>query len=137
VRGKRINKINENIINWVEATLTGPMTVEPLGKGVFNYQCHSNCVAEALEDSDNTEIIQVICKQSSHVYLHYIIFRGGKYLDPSIGWLVNHTRYFYLKTLGKDDWESIHHDFEQSQDHYFHKFTNWFDRNFLKIDRVL
>ena len=109
-------------------------------KGLFNYKCFHNAVQYATDNEGHSvvECVYIDWKQDyNDPILHYLNEKDGVYYETTLGYRSEFMDYYIIKTVPKEDWGGISILFENSLQVWLRKRTNWFDRNILKIDRVV
>jgi hypothetical protein len=88
---------------------------------------------------DNPEygVAQVIYTSGDKNILHYVNTKAGEYFETTLGHESQEHEYHLIKHIHKSDYEYIRGEFSRDLDVWLMQFTNWFDRNVLRIERVL
>lgn len=135
---KRKNSIDSQLCNELRATKTRFYCLPT--QGLFNFRCFDNCVQYAADNKDkNFKIFECIYINDKFPVLHYVVqdIDTQLYHEVTLGWHAEHLEYYMIREVPRQDWPNLGNIFEKSLNYWLYRYTNWFDRNILKIDRVL
>ena len=106
--------------------------------GLFNFRCYENAV-EYNRRYPEMEVIEVIYIDNGQPILHYINRNpvDGAYLETTLGWRAECLEYYFIRKVHRDDHRWVSGEFERGLDVWLYRFTNWFERNILRVKRVL
>ena len=106
--------------------------------GMFNFRCHENAT-EYQRQHPECGIVEVIYIDNGDPILHYINHNPetGEYLETTLGYRAEHLEYYKIRDIHPDDYRRTPAEFSRSLDSWLYQFTNWFERFFFRIDRVL
>ena len=106
--------------------------------GLFNFRCYENAV-EYNRRYPEMEVIEVIYIDNGQPILHYINRNpvDGAYLETTLGWRAECLEYYFIRKVHHDDHRWVSGEFERGLDVWLYRFTNWFERNILRVKRVL
>jgi len=133
---KRIDKIHKRICTDVRSMYS---MVDVLPKqGVFNHRCYFNAV-EYARIHKGVDVLEVIYIEGEEPILHYInrVIKTGELLETTLGYRADSLEYYVIKEVHESDYKNIHSEFNRSLEAWTAKWTNWFDRAVLKIERVV
>ena len=106
--------------------------------GMFNFRCHENAV-EYQRLHPECHIVEVIYIDNGDPILHYVNYdpATGDYLETTLGWRAEVLEYYKIREIHPDDYRRIPSEFSRALDSWLYQFTNWFQRFFFRINRVL
>ena len=106
--------------------------------GLFNFRCYENAV-EYRRRYPEMEVIEVIYIDNGEPILHYLNRDpvSGAYLETTLGWRAEYLEYYFIRKVHHDDHRWVAGEFERGLDVWLYRFTNWFERNILRVKRVL
>lgn len=128
-------RIREAICLWVRAR--HEMVKPKAAQGLFNYRCFSNAAEWARTHPGDT-IVEVVYIDDGYPILHYLnVNAEGDYLETTLGYRANNLEYYLIRRIHQDDHAQIEQEFNRALRYYLLRFTNWFHRRIIGIDRVL
>ena len=106
--------------------------------GLFNFRCYENAV-EYRRRYPEMEVIEVIYIDNGEPILHYLNRDpvSGAYLETTLGWRAEYLEYYFIRKVHQGDHRWVSGEFERGLDVWLYRFTNWFERNILRVKRVL
>ncbi len=126
--------IRKNVVTHLRGRYT-EVQVKP-EKGLFNLQCHRNCV-EFCRVNDGFGIAESIyIDNSGEPILHYLNVRDGEYYETTLGWEAEHNEYYIIRHLNEKDHVHIGNEFDRSLESWANQFVKWHHRLF-GITRVV
>ena len=136
MRNLRIAQTQLQLLNFVRSRyeLIKP---EPT-LGLFNFRCFENAVEYARRYPD-LEVCEVVLVDNGTPVLHYLNRdpSSGQYLETTLGWRAEHLEYYFIRRVHKDDYKHIGSEFDRALLGWLEQFTTWFDRQVLRIERIL
>lgn len=115
------------------------ITPAPLGRGMFNFRCHENCVeAVRLEPDRGFTICEAIYVEDGQPVLHYLLRDPfGQYHDPTLGWRCDHLEFYLIRDLLPADHARILTEFDRSLRDWTEEFVGPLLARLLNIDRII
>ncbi len=106
--------------------------------GLFNFRCYENSV-EYVRRYPELEVVEVIYIENSQPILHYLNYDPEKkeYLETTLGYRAEYLEYYSIRTIDKADYRYMATEFDRGLDVWLKRFTNWFERNILRVTRIL
>ena len=106
--------------------------------GLFNFRCYENAV-EYKRRYPEMEVVEVIYIDGVQPILHYINRNpvDGAYLETTLGWKSEYLEYYFIRKVIPTDHRYIANEFDRGLNVWLKRFTNWFERNILRVTRVL
>ena len=106
--------------------------------GLFNFRCYENSV-EYVRRYPELEVVEVIYIDNGQPILHYLNYdpKEKEYLETTLGYRAEHLEYYRIRTIDKADYRYMATEFDRGLDVWLNRFTNWFERNILRITRIL
>ena len=133
---KRIDKIHKRICTEVRSMYT---MVDVLPKqGLFNYRCYFNAV-EYAKLHKGVGVVEVIYIENEQPVLHYLNRKNktGELLETTLGFMADNLEYYVIKEVHESDYKHIYREFERSLEAWLMRYSNWFDRKMLGVERVV
>ena len=136
MRTARLNKLWQRASDYVKSRHERIYVLPE--QGLFNYKCFYNAV-EFARKNPNHSVIEVVYVDGYEPVLHYINQNKetGIYLETSVGFQATSLEYYFIRVVDESEYGRIGQVFRDSLNCWTYQFTNWFDRNILKIDRVV
>ena len=132
----RLDKIHKRICTEVRSMYT-MVNVTPT-QGLFNYKCFMNAV-EWARVHKGMEVLEVIYIDNNEPILHYLNRnkKTGELLETTLGFYADNLEYYVIREIHESDYKYIRAEFDRSLEAWLYKFTNWFDRKILGVERVV
>lgn len=136
MRSKRLRTIYKEVSNYVKFNHKR-INVLP-EQGMFNYRCFYNAVEFARKHPD-TVVVEVMFIDDGEPILHYINQNKdtGEYIETTLGFRASSLDYYFIRVIDEKDYSTLGSQFSEVVNSWTMRFTSWFDRKILSIDRVV
>lgn len=128
------DKIDKRIISFLQANVT-PVTVAGV-QGLFNHKCHLNSVQFSKENPGHS-VVMGICSDGVPVLHFWVVDQEAKHKDVTLGWLAEENVYYPMRVLNDEEWGDISSIFNQGLNYWRDSQANWFERNIIRVKRVV
>lgn len=100
-----INTKAQDIIKEFTKNTYKKIKVVP-GKCRYNYKCHLNSVHDAIVKKDK-KVAMCLCIQRGEVYIHFINYHNGKFVDNTLGVWSATNDYYFVRWIKEDEFFEI------------------------------
>ena len=94
-----------------------PDEMDP-GKGLFNYQCHSNAVQQVKEGKADAVVMVV----------HFINMINGRYVDNTLGYQALEADMYLIREINPEEFKYIHAIHRNFRQLLVRLNSNWFEK---------
>lgn len=117
---------------YTNAVLSNYSKIEVVaGQCRFNFKCHLNAIHEALEKKDDRIAMCMYIDENEQVIMHFLNYHKGKYIENTLGHHSRFNEYYFVKWIGKEDFDVIGNIFNSTVKDWRKKLP-WYVRLFTK-----
>jgi len=101
------------------------------GQCRYNFRCHNNAIHDAVKNKD--EKVAVVIYFDNGTILHFVNFHKNEYIDNTLGFWTEKHDYYFLRWIGKDQFNNDALDIFDSIRTQWKKLIPWWWRWLVDI----
>lgn len=137
MRSWAVDRAKRRVVREARSTLVGVVALPE--QGLFNQQCHRNCVEYVRRrPGRDLGVVEVMQVWDQDPILHYLVHdrEAGTYLEVTLGYQAEGMEYYLVRPVDPRDYDRIGNEFERSNRYWAERSVHPLLRWLLRIDRV-
>ena len=96
-----------------------------------------NSVQYAKNNEGHSVVMGVMDDNGVPILHFWVVDSEAKHKDVTLGWLSELGVYYPMRILNKEEWNSVSSVFNDGLDYWRNTQASWFERNVIRVGRVV